>query len=519
MLRIMKRRFTVAARGDGGVALVAVLLLVFVGVTAVSIIAGTVIFAISANSANRSTTQSFIAAESGRDAVLANVLAGTCTLTASNPVGSAAGAPFYEASADTCPSATATSNFTITSIGYDASGAKSKIVSTYSRLVTYENQPGGSLAYFSGTFKLTKSTYTGDVVIRDGNYNCNSDSTIDGDLWVPKGALEISSKCVITGNVYVRDGINLKSSTSAIDKSVVAGGDITMSATGMIVGGDLVSNGSITVDAGQVNGKARAAGTVTVKSNPQAKVVGAIEQNLSPGPAVFSPTLDDVYAMTAWVDLPSAKSVWGSDVDWVTYTPVAGKKPTDPKTCVGDVTASATKALAAGTTRVGIDYSACTTDVTAKITTAAFNRDVLFLIPPGVAMNVDISGTVTSSLPTRSQFFFIHGDSNTADPKPNCRAGGSAGDSITLPVSLGVDVLFYTACGIGKVPNAFTGQYYAADDGDTHWVQPTFTCKQMKWSPVIDLGCKLGESGGSGTGPKIPTIQKPVRNSQVEVAP
>jgi hypothetical protein len=287
-----------------------------------------------------------------------------------------------------------------------------------------------------------------------------------------------------------------------------------MSATGMIVGGDLVSNGSITVDAGQVNGKARAAGTVTVKSNPQAKVVGAIEQNLSPGPAVFSPTLADVYAMTAWVDLPSAKSVWGSDVDWVTYTPLGGKNP-----CVGDVTASATKALAAGTTRVGIDYSACTTDVTAKITTAAFDRDVLILIPPGVAMNVDIGGTVTSSLPTRSQFFFIHGDSNTADPKPNCRAGGSAGDSITLPVSLGVDVLFYTACGIGKVPNAFTGQYYAADDGDSHWVQPTFTCKQMKWSPVIDLGCKLGESGGSGTGPKIPTIQKPVRNTQVEVAP
>jgi hypothetical protein len=506
-------------RADDGVALIAVLLLMFVGAAAVSIIAGTVVFAVGSNAANKSTTQSFIAAESGRDAVLANVLAATCTLTASNTVGSGHVAPFYVASADVCPSKTAGSTFTITSTGYDASGAASKIVATYSRLVTYENQPGGSLAYFSGTFKLTKSTYTGDVVIRDGDYNCNSDSTIDGDLWVPKGALEISSKCVITGSIYVRDSVNLKSSNSTVGKSVVAGGSIAMSAGGMIVGGDLVSNGNITVDAGQVNGKAIAAGTVDIKSNPQTNVVGGAQPNVSPAPAVFSPTLNDVYAMTAWVDLPAAKAVWGTDVDWVTYTPVPGSKKNDPTTCVGDVTTSVTKALASGKTRVGIDYSACTTDVTVKITSAAVNRDVLFLIPSGVAMKVDISGSVTSSSATRSQFFFIHGDANTTDPAPNCRAGGSTGDDINLPTTLGVDVMFYTACGISKEPNSFTGQYYAANDGNSHWVQPSFTCKQMKWAPVIDLGCKLGQSAGSGTGPTVTTIQKPVRVTQVEVAP
>ncbi|WP_243077294.1 hypothetical protein [Microbacterium sp. SS28] len=504
-------------RSDDGVALIAVLLMMFVGVAAVSIIASTVIYAIGSNVANKSTTQSFIAAESGRDAVLANVLAATCSLTASNPVGSGHVAPFYEASADVCPSKTAGSTFTITSTGYDASGATSKIVATYSRLVTYENQPGGSLAYFSGTFKLTKSTYTGDVVIRDGDYNCNSDSTIDGDLWVPKGSLEISAKCVITGSIYVRDGVNLKSSNSAVGKSVVAGGDITMSAGGMIVGVDLVSNGNITVDAGQVNGKARAAKTVDVKTNPQAIVLGGIEQNVSPAPAVFSPSLADVFAMTAWVDLPSTKSVWGADVDWVTYTPTTDHKGN--KVCTGDVTASVTKTLASGMNRVGIDYSACTTDVTAKVTSAALNRDVLFLVPSGVAMNVDISGTVTSLLAAKSQFFFIHGDANTTNPLPNCRVGGSAGDDITLPATLGVDVMFYTACGISKEPNAFTGQYYAANDGNSHWVQPSFTCKQMKWTPVIDLGCKLGQSAGSGTGPTVTTIQKPVRVTQVEVAP
>lgn len=513
------RKNGLPSRGDDGVALIAVLLMMFVGVAAVSIIAGTVIYAIGSNSANKSTTQSFIAAESGRDAVLANVLASTCTLTASNPMTGSNVPPFYEASADVCPSNTAGSTFIITSTGFDASGAKSKIVATYSRLVTYENQPGGSLAYFSGTFKLTKSTYTGDVVIRDGDYNCNSDSTIDGDLWVPKGSLEISAKCVITGSLYVRDGVNLKSANSSVGKSVVAGGDITMSAGGMVVGVDLVSNGNITVDAGQVNGKARAAKTVDVKSNPQAIVQGGIEQNLSPAPAVFTPTLNDVWAMTAWVDLPTSKSVWGTDVDWVTYAPLPGAKKNDPPTCTGDVTASVTKTLASGMNRVGIDYSACTTDVTVTISSAALNRDVLFLVPSGVAMEVKITGTVTSLQATPSQFFFIHGDANTTNPAPNCRAGGSTGDAITVPATLGVDVMFYTACGISKEPNLFTGQYYAANDGNSHWVQPAFTCKQMKWPPVIDLGCKLGQSAGSGTGPTVTTIQKPVRVTQVEVAP
>ncbi|MEU1973688.1 hypothetical protein ABZ477_18675 [Microbacterium sp. NPDC019599] len=498
-------------------ALVAVLLLMFVGVAAVAVIAGSVFFAIGANASNKHTTQSFIAAESGRDAVLANVLSATCSLTASNPLGGGGVAPFYVASADVCPSATASSTFTITSTGYDASGAMSKIVSTYSRLVTYENQPGGSLAYFSGTFKLTKSTYTGDVVIRDGDYNCNSDSTIDGDLWVPKGALEISAKCVITGNIYVRDGVNLKSSNSTVGKSVVAGGSITMSAGGMIVGGDLVSNGTITVDAGQVNGKVRAAGVVDVKSNPQVLVVGAVEQNISPAPAVFSPTLNDVFAMTAWVDLPAAKAVWGTDVDWVTYTPETDKKGN--KSCLLDVASSMTKSLATGMKRVGIDYSACTTDVTVTIGNASLNRDVLFLIPSGVAMNVKINGPVTSLLAAKSQLFFIHGDANTTNPAPNCRTGGSAGDDIVLPATLDAFVMFYTACGISKEPNAFTGQYYAANDGNSHWVQPSFTCKSMKWAPVIDLGCKLGESAGSGTGPTVTTIQKPVRVTQVEVKP
>ena len=110
-------------------------------------------------------------------------------------------------------------------------------------------------------------------------------------------------------------------------------------------------------------------------------------------------------------------------------------------------------------------------------------------------------------------------DADTTDPEPNCRVGGSTNDSITLPASLGVEVMFYTACGVKSEPNLFTGQYYAANDGAEHWEQPVFTCTQMKWSPVIDLGCKLGESNGSGTGPTKTTIQKAVRVTQVEVVP
>src|SRR5688572_16478635 len=62
---------------DEGMALVTVVLVMLMGVVIVTTVAASVIFTMSANTRNKSTTQSFIAAESGRDAAL-ELVSGTC---------------------------------------------------------------------------------------------------------------------------------------------------------------------------------------------------------------------------------------------------------------------------------------------------------------------------------------------------------------------------------------------------------------------------------------------------------
>ena len=123
--------------------------------------------------------------------------------------------------------------------------------------------------------------------------------------------------------------------------------------------------------------------------------------------------------MTTWVDFPSTRSAWGTDVDWRT-----------PPSCTANITSTAAAALAAGTTRIGIDYTACTTAVTITLTASStITKDVLFLVPPGVKMNVDISGLTTDS--ADRQLFFIHAD-NVANRAVTCPTSvGSGGDSMT----------------------------------------------------------------------------------------
>lgn len=505
---------------DLGVALVAVVVIMLVGAVAAILIASSVMFAVTSNSTNKQRTQAFVAAESGRDQALSNALATPCSLAATNLKGTpGAVPPYYEATTSTCPSATDSSTFVITSTGYGSDGTKSRITSTYSRLVTYTNQPGGSLAYIDGTFTLTQSQYSGDVVIRTGNYDCStSHSTIKGDLWVLQGSAILSSSCTVTGSVYTRDDVTFGSSDVTVGGRIIAGRDVTISTNKFSVGkslvapavGDVLAGRNIdltSAKSGEITGSVRAFGTY--KPGSSVVIAGTAGGSVSPNPAVFTPTLDQVEKMTRWVDINADVSLWGSDVQW--YTVPNGS-------CAMDVTSYLTTAPTGGKTRLGVDYSACTSNVTINVsTTGVLPYDTVFMVPSAIRMALNLAGAPKSPAGSTTQLFFIHADS-IPNSIPNCQSGLDS-DDIKVPSTNGVNLMFYTPCGVGKLTgstNPFNGQFYAGNSGSVDWVQPVFTCKSMTWAPLIDLGCKLGETEGTGSGTIVVTKQPAVLITQVE---
>ena len=66
--RVLRRR---VCRDEEGAVLVTVVIVMLVGFVIASTIAASVLFTIQANATNKSTTQAFIAAESGRDVAVA----------------------------------------------------------------------------------------------------------------------------------------------------------------------------------------------------------------------------------------------------------------------------------------------------------------------------------------------------------------------------------------------------------------------------------------------------------------
>ncbi|KJL34296.1 hypothetical protein [Microbacterium azadirachtae] len=529
------------ARNEQGVALVLVVFVMLIGLIAASAIAAAIFFVINGNATNKSNTQAFIAAESGRDAALANVLK-NCSLVTRNLIGGGGTAPFYDASVDKCPNTPDPggppykSTFTITSTGFDLSGAKTKVTSQYIRNFT-SGIVGGQVAYFDGSFTLTHSQYSGDLVIRSGNYNCTtSKSTIDGDLWVLGGSdgtnggnVTLSQGCTVTGSIYAAGSVTFGQTSDTVGGSVIAAHDVTISTNGFTIGaadpavkGGIHAGGAINftnAKSGTIAGDVLAGGTYTASAG--VTIGGSAKGGVAPSPAVFSPTLQDVYAQSAWVDLSTARAPWGSGVDWRT-----------PSSCTADVTALLQTPPAAGKTQIGLDYSACSSAVVVAINgpgkkpgNYVLNYDTVVLVPAAASMDVVLGGSPGPAAGTKTQLFFIHGDP-TVNAQPDCSTNvGWAGDGISVPSTMGsgLNLMFYSACGVGKIAgnaNPFTGQFYAGGAGQTGWVQPVFTCQPMKWETAeatsfIDIGCEVGKAGGSGT-PSPPQPQIPFLTSQAE---
>ncbi|GAA4480315.1 hypothetical protein [Microbacterium panaciterrae] len=527
---------------DRGAALVAVLVVMLVGFISAALVAAAVMFTIQSNASNKSTTQAFVAAESGRDQMLATIVAHPCTKS----IADAAAAPFYfSVSAivgpdaghltDACLSASANATIQITASGKGADGSQTTIVSTYQRPVSITNSPGGTMSYFDGSFLATQSNYTGDLVIRNGPYACNSHSTINGDLWVPNGTVDLSADCTVNGSVYASGDITATGGSGATVKGnlVTAGnvkltanhfslGDTSNPASGFAYADRTFTLGSQpTILGGYATGQSYSGGAVPKPSvsmcasspSPAANAALCGTPAATPGTSRTNPTLATVITMTTWRNLGTSRAAWGGNIQWQTG-PCNGS----------DVSGSLTVAPAAPNTRIGIDFSTCTGPVTITIGPAALAYDAVFLIAAGSAMTLNVTGALTSSsladLSNAPQLFFIHADGNLNDSAPTC-GSGSASDTLSLPGSstpLQARMMFYTPCGLNNPSQnglIFKGQFYANNDGSAHWVHPDFTCTPMSWTPVIDLGCKVANSV-SNPASSSTTILPPTLVSQGE---
>lgn len=497
---------------ERGAVLVTVVIVMLVGAVIASVIAASVMFTIQANASNKSSTQAFIAAESGRDAALARALQTPCILTAANsdsgnpPVFSATttSGPNEASLTSACPSTTDPSVIKIVSTGTGPDGTQAEITSFYRRTITYQGQPGGTMAYFSGQFVATQSSYIGDLVIRDGKYNCNSTSTINGDLWVPRGGIEISADCEINGNVYAEGDIKIKSAKATITGTISTRGSIDIDSQNAKVIGDLRASKNITVSKGEITGNGLAGQTA---SDPGNRVAGGVQSNVVPDPGVLQADLDAVYAMTTWVDLPLSTALWGSDVYW------------HPGPCDGsDVTALVTAPLPTGYSRVGVDYRGCSGTAVIKLSGGAteFTHDAVFLVAPTTKMTVALGNILSTGTPP--QLFFVQGDSVLGNYVPDCGAGMASG-SLDLNSTVEARLMFYTPCGFKKTNHlSFDGQFYSNTDGSAHWVHPTFNCMPMEWLPMLDLGCEINVAE-PGAGTSTPILGPPVLYSQTEVTP
>ncbi len=515
------RLFPKNRRDEDGAVLVTIIVVMLVGFVVVSIIAASVLFTFRANATNKSQTQAFIAAESGRDVAVAAIP--TCSST-THFVGTdpTYDTRIYKSDADGvrpstsdglvegCPTS-ATDYVVIKSTGTGPDGSTSTIDSVYPWQVTYSQQPGGVVTYFSGGFTAGVSHYTGDLVLRDGNYSCNNGGTLTGDLYVLAGYTKFSTDCTIQGDVWSSGYVENGSKNAQISGSITTNGYVSLSANGATsVGKDINAKGQVTLS-NQGNNTASVGGTIKSAQTPSVgtkwTVGGVSNPTIAAIPGytpTFEPTLDWLKAATKWIDLNNASN-WGASP--------STNYPTPCNLLANNANPTFKQVLETAGNRVVFDFTNCggngqvTIDI--ALANAALVRDAVFIVKAGAKMKVALTGNLSTTTGTR-QLLFIHADASTAftngEPAPDCGNGGNGNgmqnDSFDVSGTQTNDVrvMVYSPCGLtGTITSSFSGQLYTNQSVNLHSagnIETAYTCKNMSWSPAFEqLGCKIKGAG------------------------
>lgn len=523
---VMISRLRAARRSDeSGAVLVTVVVVMFVGFIAATMIAASVLVTIQSNVGNKQHTQAFIAAESGRDAAVAALSDGCATEDLSDsgtdPIYSYAirtttgpQPTDYDAltTAD-CPTID-TTYVVVRSTGTGPGATTATIDSVYRWSATYSDVPGGVVTYFSGTVSQGVSHYTGDLVLRNGNWSCTEGGTLEGDLYVLKGTVTLSNNCIIKGDIYAKKEVrstsqnwHVQSRTSASGwvspGNIVTDAFVNFASNGNpSVAGSIHARGEVTLAAGG-GGHGTVGGTVTSmqsvdRIDETAWTTGTVSLGSSTPPP-FAPTLEWLEDATRWIDL-DRNSGWTAG--GASRISVPSSSCNSILNTNADTSAWVKTQIAAASGPIVLDFTTCNKNVSMTLDGAVtMDHDAVVLVPESKSMSVSLGPGLSAS--ASRQLFFIHEDQSpddvdaNGDPRPTCGIGGQDSFDTTGVIDPDIDVMVYSPCGLnGTVTASFEGQLYTDDTTNFH-SGSNYTCRPMSWPTALaNLGCAIKGAGG-----------------------
>lgn len=309
-------------RDEDGMALVAVVGLMSVGLLLTSLILGSIVSGVGFTSSTRAGVQSQAAAEAGIAAATVGLRADTCTAN-SGVYASAVGAtPKYSAvvwSANssgtytqTCPVSGTTkvkiiSNGTAAALG--AGGQKGNDLSRVEAVFENVSVPSTVLELGPAVYAYSSQGYSGSgtlvdpdgsgaaVMVRTGDVTCDGGAAAAADLVVNSGNLYINNGCVINGDVWVSGKVTVSGGTTVggnisasdvlisngpnIGGSVFSSGPLSISNTTLKNGSSIIANGVTNLTGVTVPGSVYTTGKLTIDgSTPIAGNVVANEVDI-----------------------------------------------------------------------------------------------------------------------------------------------------------------------------------------------------------------------------------------------
>ena len=279
-------------RDEEGVALVSVVILSMVILIIVSSLSITLVQGANLTADNKSQVVTFASAESGTDYALLGAVANSCETSGSS---AADGFTFevYRSASETAPTGLSDPTLskgcpqhgdkfiTIKSTGTDSRGKATEVVSTFRWVIRNLGSAEGAVVAGTGLSNISQlGVYNtdGDLLVKNGNFDCNSSSNISGDVVIMNGTFRMSGGCEIKGSVYAKGNVQIDNAAVSVGGDVYTLGDFYMT-TAATVKGSVYAKGNIKVDS-----NALIEGTITGLGTGQtlidhARILGGVFTN------------------------------------------------------------------------------------------------------------------------------------------------------------------------------------------------------------------------------------------------
>jgi cytoskeletal protein CcmA (bactofilin family) len=496
-LTSLTRRLTARRDDDQGMAMVAVIGLMAVGVIVTAVIGSTLAGSLSFTSATRASVQSQASAEAGIAAARAGLIAGTCVSRGGVYENSPGATPVYMATVWVpsgsswtrgCPT-TLTQQVRILSTGESNQpavgtadfGDETSLEAVLSSVaVSSGTVASGPAVYaynstgFGGSGTLVSFGGSApSVLVKTGNVTCSGASAGTADWVVDNGTLSISGSCAINGNVWASGRLTMSGNVPVSGNAVAAGisvsgssrilgnawstADTVLSGGGTYIGGNVTSQ-SLTMDsstgirqnawitgATSMTWGSTIDGRLTTRSLTRPNGAGSIGAlTVVPSGPGASPYLTPPRPLVPnWVDFAYRASDW------------TGQTIVTLSTCS---VATYTSALATiGSNRGVIDARACSNGFVLGGNNKLAMRNDLAVI----ANKFDLGGSGGFTSTAAAQLRLIIPDSVDND-LPTCPTGGAFGIGGGFSFQTTISTMIYTPCAANIASGLYIkGQLFA----------------------------------------------------------